>query len=64
MNYHLLFQDDGGNVYSHANLVADSNDAAIDTARRIYRTGIGGGYEIWGGGRHLHTEGPRPNPSR
>jgi hypothetical protein len=62
MNYHLLFQDYGGNVFSHATLVATNNDVAIDTARRIYRTGIGRGYEIWEAGRHVHTEGPSPNP--
>ncbi len=64
MNYHLLFQDNGGNVYSHANLVAENDNLAIDTARRLYRTVTGGGYEIWTRGRHLHTEGPLPNLSR
>ena len=63
MNYHLLFQDYGGNIYSHANLLAENDNAAIDTARRLYRSGIGAGYEIWGGGRHLHTEGPLPSLS-
>lgn len=64
MNYHLLFQDYGGNVYSHANLVAENDNVAIDTARRLYRSGIGAGYEIWTRGQHLHTEDPLPNLSR
>lgn len=64
MNYHLLFQDYTGKIFSHANLVADSNDVAIDMARRVYRCGIGAGYEIWEAGRHVHTEGAMPNPSR
>lgn len=56
MNYHLLFQDHGGNIYSHADLEAENHEAAIDAARRIYRTGIGAGYEIWTEDQHVHTE--------
>jgi hypothetical protein len=63
MNYHPLFQDHRGNIFSHANLVADSNDVAIDMARRVYRFGIGAGYEIWEAGHHVHTESAISNTS-
>lgn len=56
MNYRLLFQDHGGNIYSRADLVAENHEDAIDTARRIYRTGIGAGYEIWTENQRVHTE--------
>lgn len=56
MNYFLLFQDAGGHIYSHCNMAAVSNDIAIVKARRVYRSGIGSGYEIWRAGHHIHTE--------
>ena len=56
MNYFLLFQDAGGQIYSHCNMAAVSNDVAIVKARRIYSSSIGSGYEIWRAGHHVHTE--------
>jgi hypothetical protein len=56
MHYSLFFHDHAGHVFSHADISAIDNDDAIDVARRLYRTGIGRGYEIWRTGRHIHTE--------
>ena len=58
MNYFLLFQDDGGNISSHSNMTATSNEAAIAMARRDYGSDSGSGYEIWRAGRRIHTELP------
>jgi hypothetical protein len=58
MNYFLLFQDDDGNIYSHCNITAASNQAAIATARRDYASDSGAGYEIWRKGHRIHTELP------
>lgn len=57
MTYDVLFRDHGGHIFSRANLVADCHEVAIERARRIYRSGIGAGYEIWMEGQHVHTEG-------
>ena len=56
MNYKLCFQDFLGRVFSTAQLSATSDKQAIEIARRIYRTGIGRGYEIQCQGRLVHTE--------
>lgn len=55
-NYKLCFQDFLGRVFSTAQLSAKNDEQAIDIARRIYRTGIGRGYEIQCHGRHVHSE--------
>lgn len=56
MNYKLCFQDFLGRVFSTAQLSATNDKQAIEVARRIYRTGIGRGYEIQCHGRVIHTE--------
>ncbi len=56
MNYKLCFQDFLGRVFSTAQLSATNDKQAIEIARRIYRTGIGRGYEIQCQGRVIHTE--------
>ncbi len=56
MNYKLCFQDFLGRVFSTAQLSAANDLQAIEIARRIYRTGIGRGYEIQCQGRLVHTE--------
>ena len=58
MNYFLLFQDDGGNIYSHCNMTATSNAVAIVMARQNYGSDTGLGYEIWRKGHRIHTELP------
>lgn len=60
MLYSLLFQDHAGRVFSNADFCAPNNGDAIDIARRLYRSGIGRGYEIWRAGRFVHTEITRP----
>ncbi len=56
VNYTLRFQDFRGKVFSTAQLVAANDDQAIEIARRIYKTGIGRGYEIQCEDRLVHVE--------
>lgn len=56
MNYKLCFQDFLGRVFSTAQLSAANDMQAIEIARRIYRSGIGRGYEIQCQGRLVHIE--------
>ena len=56
MQYSLFFHDHAGRVFSHADFSAIDNDDAINVARKLYRTGIGRGYEIWRTDHHIHTE--------
>ncbi len=54
--YTISFQDFGGRVFSKAQLEAASDKQAISIAHRIYKSGIGQGYEIHCHGRHVHSE--------
>jgi hypothetical protein len=56
MKYKLCFQDFLGNVFSTAQLSAADDEQAIKIARRIYKTGIGRGYEIQCQNRVIHRE--------
>jgi 1,2-phenylacetyl-CoA epoxidase PaaB subunit len=54
--YEVHFKDHGGRVFSVGELQAASDRQAIARARRLFRTGVGAGYEIWRKGVCLHSE--------
>jgi hypothetical protein len=54
--YHIRFLNHAGLVYGQEELCSPSDQTAIEQARRLHRHGIGMGYEIWDGERHVHTE--------
>lgn len=56
MLYEVRFKRNGGDVYTTDTFEADDDASAIETARRIFRSGIGNGYEIWLGDRLVHRE--------
>lgn len=56
MNYEVLFRDHGGKIFSRANMQAADDEAAIELADRILRTGIGSGHEIRRNGVTIHFE--------
>ncbi len=56
MIYEVRFKRNGGNVYSTETIQADDDQSAIAMARRMLKSGIGNGYEIWQGDRLVHTE--------
>ncbi len=55
-DYTISFHDFAGRVFSTSSLEAANDEQAISIARRIYRSGIGQGYEIHCQGRHVHSE--------
>ena len=52
----LYFFDHGGNIFGTDELQADDDDEAVQVAKTIFKCGIGGGYDIWQGIRHVHLE--------
>lgn len=54
--YHVVFIDHAGSQYGSETLVAYSDEVAIEQAKKLYRMGIGAGYEIWRGDCLVHTE--------
>ena len=58
MVYRLLFKDHGDQIFGSEAVEADNDRTAVEIARRLFRNGIGAGYEIWRGDQHIHTEPP------
>ena len=56
MRYDLHFKDHGGRIFAFDHLDADNDQQAIAAARRIYRCGIGLGYELLQDGRSIWVE--------
>ncbi len=54
--YRAQFLTHGGKIFRVESLRAEDDDAAITRAKQEFRSGIGMGYEIWNGDRHVHTE--------
>lgn len=56
MEYRVVFLDHGRNAFSVAEVEAESDDAVVDKARRIFASGIGMGYEILRDEELVHIE--------
>lgn len=54
--YQAQFLTHGNRVFGREHFDAETDGHAIEHARQRYRSGIGKGYEIWDGDRHVHTE--------
>jgi hypothetical protein len=52
--YSIHFVDHGKNVYSTFHLEHDSDEGAIEQARRLNVPGIGAGFVIWQDERLVH----------
>jgi len=49
--YDIHFVDHAGNVIDALEVERDTDEAAIEEARRIYVPGIGHGFDVWQGRR-------------
>ena len=56
MEYRIHFLTHGHRAFRVDHFDAEHDEAAKAHASRHYRSGIGKGYEIWEGDRHVHTE--------
>jgi hypothetical protein len=54
--YRVHFLNHGDRVYRVAHFDAPHDEAAKAHVAQQFRSGIGKGYEIWEGDRHVHTE--------
>ena len=54
--YRAHFLNYRGHVWHTVDFNAEHDDHAKEHARREFKSGIGMGYEIWTGDRHVHTE--------
>ena len=54
--FRLYFLDHGGHVFGIDEMRAKDDEAAIQIARAIFKSGIGAGYDIWNNDRHVHLE--------
>jgi hypothetical protein len=52
--YDVHFVDHRSNVYDALEVEHDTDDAAIDEARRLDIASIGNGFDIWHGRRLVH----------
>jgi len=55
-HYRIRFFDHSGRVFGTEEMDCAQDQLAIDKARELHTHGIGAGYEIWEGERHVHTE--------
>lgn len=60
MVYRLLFKNHADEIYGTDSIEAHDDRSAVEKAKRIFRCGIGAGYEIWRNGELIHTEPPKP----
>lgn len=62
--YQARFITHANRVFDTQDFEAESDDHAIRHAWERFRSGIGKGYEIWSGDRHVHTQiNPGLSPS-
>ena len=54
--YRAEFMNHGGHVYRIVEFEAEHDEQAKERAKREFSSGIGFGYEIRDGNRHVHTE--------
>jgi hypothetical protein len=55
--YRIAFLNHGDVVFHSAHFDAHDDEAAKEHAKSQHRSsGIGKGYQIWAGDRHVHTE--------
>lgn len=54
--YSAYFIDHAGNIFSREYFEASDDERAVFYARVVFQSGIGKGFEVWQGDRHLHTE--------
>ncbi len=54
--YRIRFFDHSGRVFGSEEMDCAQDQLAIEKARELHTHGIGAGYEIWEGERHVHTE--------
>lgn len=54
--YRIDFMNHSNRVFRAELFEANNDDHARELARQLYRSGIGRGYRIWAGERHVHTE--------
>jgi hypothetical protein len=55
MTYEARFITDSDQVFGVEKFDAHHDDHAIAYAKRLFASGIGKGYQIWQGDRHVHT---------
>jgi hypothetical protein len=55
-SYRARFLTHGGRVFGTEDFEADTDQHAIEYARKMFSTSIGKGHEIWQGERRIHTE--------
>lgn len=56
MLYEIHFKRDGGETYAIETLEAIDDSSVIEASRRLFQSQMGAGYEIWDGGRLVHSE--------
>ena len=54
--YRICFFDHSGRVFGSEEMDCAQDQLAVEKARELHTHGIGAGYEIWEGERHVHTE--------
>lgn len=54
--YDIRFINHAGSVFGQDEMHCACDEDVIEKARHLHRHGIGKGYEIWDGDRHVHTE--------
>ena len=54
--YDIRFINHAGMVFGAAEMHCTCDAEVIEKAHHLHRHGIGKGYEIWDGPRHVHTE--------
>lgn len=58
--FRIAFVDHAGRPFSHESFEAESDQNAIVLARKVFKCGIGDGYNIWHGSTLIHIENRHP----
>jgi len=54
--YRIHFVTHSDDIFGTEYFDSEEDTQAINQAFSVYRSGIGKGYEVWQGDRHVHTE--------
>lgn len=54
--FRIAFIDHAGRPFSHEDFEAGDDHDAIMTGRRLFKCGVGDGYNIWHDSRLIHIE--------